>query len=77
MTSKAQDKFFTQDSCDRCNGSLKDGRIMSMYNTQCICLICKDKETKRPDYAKAVKTDREKIKQGDYNFRGIGYSEDK
>jgi hypothetical protein len=38
------DKFFTQEHCDRCGGSLKGGRIMSMYNTDCICMDCKKKE---------------------------------
>lgn len=35
------DKFFIQESCDRCGGSLTGGRIMSMFNTDCICLDCK------------------------------------
>ncbi|GAB2547119.1 hypothetical protein [Gracilibacillus alcaliphilus] len=65
------DKFFTQANCDRCGGNLKDGRIMSMYNTDCICLTCKDKESKRIDYRDAVKADHEEIKKGNYNFPGI------
>lgn len=32
------DKFFTQKTCDRCGGSLENGRIMSMFNTECICM---------------------------------------
>ncbi|TYS69726.1 gamma-glutamylcyclotransferase [Sutcliffiella horikoshii] len=65
------DKFFTQTHCDRCGGSLKGGRIMSMYNTDCICLSCKDKESKRDDYGEAVKADHEEIKKGNYNYKGI------
>jgi hypothetical protein len=65
------DKFFTQKYCDRCGGSLKDGRIMSMYDTSCICMNCKEKETKRCDYDEAVKADREEIKKGNYNYKGI------
>jgi len=65
------DKFFTQAHCDRCGGSLKGGRIMSMYNTDCICLSCKDKESKRADYGEAVKADHEEIKKGNYNYKGI------
>ena len=65
------DKFFTQTHCDRCGGSLKGGRIMSMYNTDCICLSCKDMEFKRADYGEAVKADHEEIRKGNYNFKGI------
>lgn len=65
------DKFFSQTHCDCCGGSLKGGRIMSMYNTDCICLYCKDKESKRPDYGKAVKAENEEIKKGNYNYKGI------
>jgi hypothetical protein len=65
------DKFFTQTHCDRCGDSLKGGRIMSMYNTDCLCLRCKEKETKRADYGEAVKVEHEEIKKGNYNFKGI------
>ena len=68
------DKFFTQTTCDRCGGSLKGGRTMSMYNTDCICMECKRKETQRADYHKAVEADHEHIKAGDYNFKGIGWN---
>jgi len=67
------DKFFTQTRCDRCGGSLENGRTMSMYNEDCICMECKRKETQREDYKEAVQADHEAIKQGNYNFGGIGY----
>lgn len=65
------DKFFTQKFCDRCNGSLEGGRIMSMFNEQCICMKCKDEEMKDKDYKKARDTDNEEIKKGNYNYKGI------
>lgn len=65
------DKFFTQTHCDRCGGSLKGGRIMSMYNTDCLCLSCKNKELKRADYREAVKAEHEEIKKGNYNYKDI------
>ncbi|MBU9723112.1 MULTISPECIES: gamma-glutamylcyclotransferase [Bacillaceae] len=65
------DTFFTQTHCDRCGGSLKGGRIMSMYNTDCLCMTCKDKESKQDDYDEAVKADHEEIKKGNYNYKGI------
>lgn len=65
------DTFFTQTHCDRCGGSLKGGRIMSMYSTECLCMDCKDKESKRPDYGEGVKADHEEIKKGNYNYKGL------
>ncbi len=65
------DKFFTQQFCDRCGKSLKGSRIMSMFNEECICLECKDKERKDPDYQKAVEADVQEIKRGNYNYKGI------
>ena len=65
------DKFFSQKLCDRCGGSLDQGRIMSMLNTNCICLACKEKEKTRNDYEEAVKAEHEEIKKGNYNYKGI------
>jgi transcriptional/translational regulatory protein YebC/TACO1 len=65
------DKFFNQKYCDRCGGSLKGGRIMSMFNEDCICMRCKEKETKDSEYEKAVESDHKEIKKGNYNFKGI------
>lgn len=65
------DKFFTQKTCDRCGGSLEKGRIMSMFNTDCICMVCLEKEKKDKDYDKAVKADHEEIRKGNYNYKGI------
>ena len=66
------ERLFKVEVCDRCGGSLEDGRIMSMYNTQIICMKCKAKERQRADYDEAVKADQEAIKAGNYNFPGIG-----
>ena len=67
------DKFFSQKNCDRCGGSLSGGRIMSMFNEDCICMSCKDKEKERVDYNKAVSADHAEIRKGNYNFKGIGW----
>ena len=69
-----KDTFFSQTTCDRCGCSLiNKGRTMSMYNTDCICMDCKDKERKRSDYSKAVEADNAEIRKGNYNFEGIGF----
>jgi len=65
------ERFFSQQHCDRCGSELKSGRTMSMFNTQCICMKCKEKEMKRADYQKAVKADHEEIKKGNFNYKGI------
>ena len=67
------DKFFTQKNCDRCGGSLAAGRITSMYNEDCICMECKEKEAQRADYKEAVEADHAEIRKGNYNFKGIGF----
>ena len=66
------DKFFTQKNCDRCGKDLSKGRIMSMFNEDCICMDCKDKETKDRNYEKARDREIEEVRKGNYNFKGIG-----
>ena len=69
------DKFFTQKICDRCGRNLDGGRIMSMFNTNCICIPCSEKEKHEKDYDKAVKADHEQIRKGNFNFKGINGGE--
>jgi hypothetical protein len=58
-------------NCNRC-GKGTDVHIMSMFNTEEICMDCKAAEEMRPDYKDAVATDEKAIRSGDYNFPGIG-----
>lgn len=69
------DKFFTQKNCDRCGGSLDEGRIMSMFNTDCICMDCKRKKTQRQDYAAARDAEHAEVCKGNYNYEGVGYDQ--
>ena len=62
-------------NCERCNKSTGI-LIISMFNTEEICLKCKQKEKEHPDYKKAVKADEEAIRRGNYNFKGIGKPND-
>ena len=66
------DTFFTQEYCDRCGGSLEQGRTMSMYNTECICMNCKSEEMQRADYAQAQMTEHQEVINGNYNYEGVG-----
>ena len=66
-----RDHFFDATNCDRCGAPLT-ARIQSMYNSQVICMECKDAERKRVDYRQAVEADNAEIRKGNYNFKGIG-----
>ena len=68
-----KDRFFELEHCERCGKSLTAGRIMSMMNTQTICMECKQKEAERPDYVEAVKAENDAVKRGDRNFKGKGF----
>ena len=67
------DKFFSQKYCDRCGGDLSGGRTMSMFNTDCICMKCKEKEQKLPEYKAATDAERQAVIGGERNFKGVGY----
>jgi len=65
------DDFFTKKNCDRCGKPLTKGRIMSMLNTDCICLECKAKEQAHPRYEEAKRAELEELKKGNYNYAGL------
>lgn len=65
------DDFFTRTTCERCGGSLDDGRIMSMFNEEVICMKCKKAEKHDPEYSAAVEADHREIKKGNYNYKGL------
>lgn len=65
------DNFFAKKACDRCGTGLDQGRIMSIFNTDCICIRCSKKENHDKDYDKALEADQDEIKKGNYNFKGI------
>lgn len=58
--------------CERCKAETSI-TTMSMFNTQTICMECKDAEAKRPDYKAARGADEAAIRRGDFNFPGIGF----
>ena len=67
------DKFLTATKCDRCGGSLEHGRIMSRFDTSCLCLNCEREERQHPDYQKAADAELAAVRRGDMNFPGIGW----
>lgn len=58
--------------CDRC-GKETRVRIMSVFNTDDICMECKEAEKKHPRYQEAREAEADAVRRGDYNFPGIGW----
>ena len=61
------DEFFTKTKCDRCGRSLSGGRIMSRFNTDCLCVQCEREERQHPDYGKAAEAELAAVRRGDTN----------
>lgn len=61
--------------CERC-GKETNVSITSMFNTEEICVDCKQKERQHPMYETARETERQAVLNGDYNFPGIGKPDD-
>ena len=59
-------------TCDRCR---KQTTITttSWFNTDTICQSCQKQEEAHPDYAYAKAVEHEAVKNGDYNFPGVGW----
>lgn len=58
--------------CQRC-GKETNLHIMSMFNTQEICMECKVIEENDPRYKVAKEAEYVAVKSGNYNYRGIGW----
>jgi len=46
---------------------------MSFFNTQEICINCKQSERQHPDFEKARRAEEAACREGNYNFPGIGW----
>ena len=57
--------------CQRCRTETNVS-IMSKFNTETICLDCKIREERHPDYARADRAETAAVRSGNYNFAGIG-----
>jgi hypothetical protein len=58
-------------NCDRC-GERTNVHIMSMFNTEDICMTCKRAERLHPRYEEARAAEDEAARRGNVNFPGIG-----
>ena len=61
--------------CQRCGKETRT-TIMSMFNTDIICMDCKEKEKKHPSYNAAVEVDNREILKGNFRYKGIGKPKD-
>lgn len=62
-------------TCDRCgNESLSS--TGSFFNTDQICLPCSKREREHPQYEEARRVESEQVRQGNYNFQGVGLPSD-
>lgn len=61
--------------CDRCHKETL-ATIMSKFNTEIICMDCKDKERAHPAYAAADEAEVKSVRSGNYNFPGVGKPDD-
>lgn len=59
------------DVCPRCGESTNNQTTMSVFNTDTICIPCKEKEKEDPDYQLAVDTEAAEVRKGNYNYPGI------
>lgn len=61
--------------CDRC-GSETGIYTTSMFNTEQICMPCKEREERHPQYELARVTESKEVERGNYNYPGIGLPDD-
>jgi len=63
------------DGCDRCS---QETKVItgSYFNTEMICMKCDEKERTHPDYETARNIEAGHVRQGNYNFQGIGKPKD-
>jgi len=59
------------ETCQRCNNK-SSSHTMSMFNTDIICMECKQSEMKLPEYEAARQKETEECLKGNFNFEGIG-----
>lgn len=61
--------------CDRC-GKETLATTMSYFNTDTICMKCKDIERAHPMFETARRIETEEVMRGNYNYEGIGLPND-
>ncbi len=69
---KAYESFdMRREKCDRCGGPTNNSTTMSIFNTDVICMSCKEEEKKDPEYGAASLAEIEAYRKGVKDFRGV------
>jgi hypothetical protein len=69
---KVYDSFdMRREKCDRCGGPTNNSTTMSIFNTDVICMSCKEEERKDPEYKAASIAEEEAYKSGVKNYSGV------
>jgi len=77
ISMREQDGFLFKENCDRCGASLRtNAYTMSVFNQQAICMACKEIEMRHPAYPAAHAAEVAAVRQGNYNFSGVGLPTD-
>jgi len=67
--------MFMDTYCHRCRKETRT-TTMSMFNEDVLCMDCKEKEKNHPKYKEACAVEAQAVKNGNYNFKGIGKPSD-
>lgn len=61
--------------CDRCHKEtgMSTG---SYFNTEQICFACAEIERAHPDFQRAREVEMEQVRQGNFNYQGVGLPAD-
>ena len=62
-------------TCDRCKRETNEVDL-SMFNTEDICIVCRNREQRHKDYGKALDAGIEAMANGNFYFDGIGKPDD-
>ena len=68
---KKFEAFSMPQYCPRCGEDTNGNTSVGIFNTDTICIPCKDKEKEDPDYQFAVDTEAAEVRKGNYNYPGI------
>lgn len=63
------ESFMNSNYCDRCKIVAKQ-TTMSIFNQDIICINCKEKEKKDPEYKAASLAELQALRRGDANYKG-------
>ena len=63
---------FFPNKCGRC-GTTTNVLIGSYFDTKMTCDICCDREKEHPDYTYARGVESEEVRNGNFNYKGVGF----